>query len=343
MLDLRSGGWVLILAIIVPIGVVAWRLSESLPQRRTAIGDGVRIESYGFDLSHTRVPIEQLVPGGVSKDGLPALLDPQTIPASQIQPRQRLGGVQKLVSGDRVVGVEIEGQARAYPLWILAWHEIVNDTLADTPIAVTYSPLCDSVVVFERHVAGETLEFGVSGLLLNCNLVMFDRRPAAAGESLWSQLRGEAIAGPAAGGRATLRVLAAQVMRWADWRELHPDTSVILPQPDRARLYKRDVYLPYFGNDLLRFPVDPLPADDLPRKTNVIAIRRPAGQWQVWPLSAFRAAPRTVEIDGLEVELVYRGGPATVSAFARDAQPLEVVNALWFAWYAHWPETRLRE
>ena len=111
-----------------------------------------------------------------------------------------------LVPGDLVIGLSLHGEARAYPLEILALHEVCNDTLGGEPILVTYQPLCDSAVVFERRVDGHTREFGVSGLLYNSNLLMYDRHPEQPqDESLWSQLQFRALAGPAAAQHATLR------------------------------------------------------------------------------------------------------------------------------------------
>ena len=106
------------------------------------------------------------------------------------------------------------GIARAYPLRLLNWHEVINDTLGGQPVAITYSPLCDSSVGFRRMVADKVQEFGVSGLLLNSNLIMYNRQSGAADESLWSQLQCRAIAGPAAASQQTLEVLPIAVVSW---------------------------------------------------------------------------------------------------------------------------------
>ena len=120
------------------------------------------------------------------------------------------------------VTVTLNGESRAYPLLVMQCHEIANDTLGGVPIAVTYNPLCDSVVVFDRRVGDEVLEFGVSGLLYSSNMLMFDRRPDALGESLWCQLLGRAISGPLVD--TPLAVLDAAVTDWAGWLADHPGT-----------------------------------------------------------------------------------------------------------------------
>jgi hypothetical protein len=184
-----------------------------------------------------------------------------------------------LVPHDRVIALEVGGEARAYPLGTMQWHEIVNDTLGGVPIAVTYSPLCDSALVFDRRVGGETLEFGVSGLLYNSNLLMYDRRPEApgahpsTGESLWSQFPGVALAGPAAKTGARLAVLPCAVMHWEDWLAAHPRTTVLARVPGRERLYAREPYSTYFASEELKFPVHPPPPEDGPSaKERVIVI-----------------------------------------------------------------------
>lgn len=326
-LDFASGGWVILLAIVLGVGIVAWRLVLTQPYRGgVAIGDGHDVASYGFDLSNLAVPSEQLVAAGFPKDGLPVLVDPPTIAAAALDPKQRLGGVQKLVPHDRVVGVAINGEARAYPLWILACHEVCNDDLGGVPILVTYNPLCDSVVVFDRRVANETLTFGISGLLYNSNLVLYDRRDTPDTESLWPQLAFRAIAGPAADRDAQLTLLPAALTDWETWHAAHPETSIILPDPNRYRLYRRDSYSVYFSTDKLRFPVAPLPEDDgHPLKTPVCATRGVDGTWRVelYP----------------DATIVLGNG----ATWPLDNSAAIRAYAFRFAWHAFHPETPTRD
>ena len=151
----------------------------------------------------------------------------------------------ELAPDERVIGVERGGEARAYPLAILNWHEVVNDTF-DGPLLVTYCPLCGSGLTAERRVDDEETTFGVSGLLWNSDLVMYDR----ATDSLWSQIMATAIRGPKTG--STLSLVPSTLTKWSAWRETHPDTRVLLPPPAsgaigeaKPRDYARDPYAGY--------------------------------------------------------------------------------------------------
>lgn len=123
--------------------------------------------------------------------------------------------------GDRIIGLDIKGDARAYPLKIMSRHEIVNDRVGGEPVAATYCPLCRSGFTYSREVNGETLEFGVSGKLLNANLVMYDRQT----ETYWSQIQGEAIIGPLV--PQELELVHSSITNWSSWKQEHPDTKVL--------------------------------------------------------------------------------------------------------------------
>jgi len=138
-----------------------------------------------------------------------------------------------------VIGVERDGEARAYPLRVLDWHEVVNDTFGG-PLLVTYCPLCGSGVTAERRVDGEETVFGVSGRLWRDDLVMYDR----ATESLWSQILGAAIRGPRAGERLTL--VPSSLTGWGEWQDTHPETRVLLPPPRSNTVRGRDATQDYF-------------------------------------------------------------------------------------------------
>lgn len=346
-----SGGWVLLIALALTLAIAAWGYLGWLRVGASRIGDGVTLESYRFDLADTLIPREQIIPAGFSKDReVPAMYQPRFISPTEVDRITRDERGKYLVSRDRVIGVVINGEARAYPLNILFVHEIVNDTLGGVPIAVTYHPLCDSIVVFDRRVAGETLEFGVSGLVHNSNLLMFDRRdnddPRA--ESLWSQLQARAVAGPAAAEGRVLTLLPARLMHWSEWRSAHPDTSVLAREPDLRRRYTR-TYSQYFDSDKLHFPVSPLPPenDPLPLKSAMIVIDlgAPAPGGATGGLIARRLDDllaradndgRVVEIiDTVPVEFIVRDGPLVAWAHRLDTgEPLPARWCLRFAWWA---------
>ncbi len=387
--------WILILAVVLTGAAVVWRLGDALrtPGSR-AVGDGRDPATYGFDLGNCLVPRAQIAATGLPRDGMPVLDLPPLAGVAVVDSLAGEGRKKYLVPGDRVIGVTLGGQARAYPLIVLNWHEIVNDTLGGVPITVTYSPLCDAVAVFDRRQApptpgeardqppapdesrgggnlpsgpGEVLEFGHSGLLYNSNLLMYDRgRPGQ--ESLWCQLQARAIAGPAAARGDSLRLIPSQLVRWEDWKTLHPHTTVLARDPLRAQRYRREPYTSYYGSDLLRYPTAPLPGGDALALKTPCLILGYAGEWTVVPLPVIEARSAgstrrcSVEAGGRSVPLVYHDRPPTVviggdtvviggdaGVIGGDAgdtgessrelpHDLQIMHAFWFAWYATHPE-----
>jgi Protein of unknown function (DUF3179) len=321
MLTFRSGGWVLTLAIAVTVVGTVWNLAPLWrPERERPRGDGRTTASYGFDLATTLIPKDRIVASGMVADALPALVDPKVLSLTEIPGLEQIGRGKFLVSADKVIGVEFGGAARAYPLRMLVWHEIVNDTVGGVPIAVTYNPLSEGIAVFDRRVGGETLTFSVSGLLYQSNLLMYDRRPGRHGESLWSQLMAQAVAGPAAARKDALTLLPFALSRWDDWSAAYPRGSVLAPVPGEGARYNDDVYGSYFNSNALRFPVDPLPPQGtLPPKTRVFVSGGP-GRRTVTPLR--------LDDDGQRVEAV---GPSGTT-------PQVGIMAFWFAWYATHPD-----
>lgn len=317
MFSLRSGGWVLLAALVLTVAGTLWNLAPLFDAKRPRPrGDGRTADSYGFDLSTTLVAREKIVSAGMVTDGLAPLIEPKTIHPAELPEHESSGRGRFLVSSDKIVGVVVEDRARAYPLRVLVWHEVIDDTIAGSPIAVTYSPLSGGIAVFDRRVAGDTLTFGVSGLLFQSNLLMYDRRPDRVAESLWSQLQARAVAGPAARAKRTLVPLPFALARWSDWLREHPDTSILAPVPGESAQYAEDVYGSYLNSEELRFPVDPLPPEGtLARKCPVHVVGRP-GAWTVTPLFPSPGESR--------FEVV---GPA-------GATPIVGVYAFWFAWYA---------
>ncbi len=160
-----------------------------------------------------------------------------------------------------------KGVARAYPIRIMIWHEIVNDTVAGMPLAITYCPLCNSALAFERRAGGRELTFGVSGLLYNSDLVMFDRQT----ESLWPQIEGRAVAGMLTGTELTRHTVTVQP--WATWREAHPRGEVLSADTGHRRDYGRNPYPGYDNPGDRPFLYQGELDDRLPPKARVIALR----------------------------------------------------------------------
>jgi hypothetical protein len=179
---------------------------------------------------HT-INYNELLSGGPPRDGIPSIDDPQFISPD--------AAGEWLADNEPVIALEIGDEARAYPLQILTWHEIVNDVVADVPVAVTFCPLCNSAITFDRRLDGETYEFGTSGLLRHSDLVMYDRTT----EGLWQQFTGEAIAGDLAG--AQLTFLPSSIVSFADFREAHPGGVVLSRDTGFNRRYGQNPYVGY--------------------------------------------------------------------------------------------------
>jgi hypothetical protein len=179
----------------------------------------------GFDLStdagHAAIPgfsTRDLVAGAPAAQ-IPAILHPRFDSA---------GAASRLLRGtDPVLGLDVQGDARAYPTQLLALHEVVDDTVGGRPVAISWCPLCVSGLVFDRRVAGRTLTFAASGFLLHSNLVLYDRQT----RSLWSQVGAAGLTGPERGTR--LRLLSAREESWRAWRAEHPRTRVLSIRHDR--------------------------------------------------------------------------------------------------------------
>ena len=197
--------------------------------------------SLGQEIKHT-VPLDKIVSGGPPQDGIPSIDNPKF---QSVQEADEI-----LEDSELILGLNINGDIRAYPLQILVWHEIVNDVVGDQPVAVTYCPLCFTNQVFNRTLSdGNTVEFGTSGKLYNSNLVMYDRKS----NSLWSQALGEGIVGEYAG--VKLERIPFDVAYWKEWKELYPESKVLSRDTGSVRPYGADPYGDYYTNDLILFPV----------------------------------------------------------------------------------------
>jgi len=312
-----SGGWVLLLAVALTLAGTIWNLAPLAdPKRIRPRGDGRSAASYGFDLTTTLVPASQIVSGGMVTDALPPLDHPQMITLPQLSGLETVGRGKYLVPSDKVIGVVLNGVVCAYPLRVLVWHEVVNDTVAGVPIVVTYNPLSEGIAVFDRRVAGRTLSFGVSGLLYQSNLLMYDRQATHAEESLWSQLQARAVSGPSARAAQSLTLVPFALVRWSDWQSAHPETTILAPVPGDGSKYGQDVYSSYFHSEELRFPVDPLPPRGSRAQKARVFVTGGPGAWSVTELA--------VANDESRFEIVGPSGTTPVAGF----------YAFWFAWYA---------
>ena len=279
----------------------------------------------GFDLSHHIVPPDQIRDGGPAKDAIPAVLEPQFVKADRAT---------FLESNDKVIGVVVQGRARAYPIKILNWHEVVDDSIAGTPLAVTFCPLVQGAAVYRREAAGKTVVLGVSGKLYQSNLVLYD----AGTQSLWSQLEGQALAGPMAGQK--LAAIPNTVMTWEAWRKKHPTTDVLSINTGYARDYGVDPYWGYEHGDQVVSPVTHL--DERLSAHEIVLGVSAGGQDEAFPLSKLgdAAMPVRTRLGGMDLTISYDAdsGAATASV---SGKRIPIYNGYWFAWAAFHPKTTI--
>jgi hypothetical protein len=231
-----------------------------LPQVATSPiepGSSALYEPLPDDLPPPLVPPGELISGGPPPDGIPAIDTPRFI---------RVEDVTTLSDDEPVLSLELEGEARAYPVRILIWHEIVNDSIADIPFAITYCPLCNSALAFDRRLGERVLSFGTSGKLFNSDLVMYDRQT----ESLWPQLEGRAVIGRLTG--AELDRLPIQTIRWADFREANPGAWVLSENTGYDRAYGRNPYVGYDDPSKAPFMFGGTVPAALPAKARVVGL-----------------------------------------------------------------------
>jgi hypothetical protein len=183
----------------------------------------------GTDFTRLAVPLSEIASGGPPKDGIPAVDKPKFASLAAVT----------LAAREPVIAYGPPGDRRAYPLQVLIWHEIVNDVVAGEPVAVTYCPLCNAAIVFDRTVDGRVLDFGTTGLLRNSDLVMYDRQS----QSWWQQFSGEAIAGSMTG--KSLRMLPSRLQSFGEFVAESPEGTVLVPGDPASRPYGRNPYVAY--------------------------------------------------------------------------------------------------
>ena len=187
------------------------------------------------DFSLHSVPYTEIRSGGPPKDGIPSIDRPQFV---EVHDADRW-----IRPMEPVIMLRIGPDVRAYPVQIVTWHEIINDTVGGVPVVVTFCPLCNTAIAFDRVIRGQRLEFGTTGRLRYSNLIMYDRQT----ESWWQQATGEAIAGELTGERLAMR--PAPMVAWRDFKKLEPEGRVLSRRTGHDRPYGRN---PYVGYDDVR-------------------------------------------------------------------------------------------
>jgi hypothetical protein len=318
---------------------------RSVDEERSKLPDASprpeRRAGWKTDFSKRSVSLDEFMAGGPGKDGIPAIDDPRFVAVEQAD---------FLQDREPVIELVVEGDARAYPIQILIWHEIVNDVVGGVPVAVTFCPLCNTAIAFDRRVGEQTLAFGTTGNLRNSDLVMYDRQT----ESWWQQFGGEALVGKLTG--AELEQLPSRIVAWADFRREHAGGRVLSTETGFSRPYGENPYVGYDSID--SSPIFPTKnADDkrLPPKERVAFVER-GDDAVVIPFSSLRKKKvMRVEVGGSSFLVRWRPGVASSLddaeiAAGRDAGAVEVredgrlVNfdqPLWFAVAAFRPDVRI--
>ncbi len=277
----------------------------------------------GFDLGDASIPADEILPGGPPRDGIPAIDDPVFLSASDAA---------RYDPERRVLGVARNGTAKAYPIGILNWHEIVNDRFGADAIAVTFCPLCGTGMAFIATVDGQASEFGVSGLLYNSDVLLYDRNT----ESLWSQVMRQAVSGPQKGQRLEMVVTAHTT--WGEWRSRHPDSLLLSEETGHFRNYARNPYAGYEKSRTVYFPVAEYGTQYHP-KEQVLGVEL-NGEAKCYPFVELSKAGAPIEdsIGGEPVSVVFDPEHRTGRVLDQDGREVPTVIAFWFAWAAFYPQ-----
>ncbi|MEX2645784.1 MAG: DUF3179 domain-containing protein [Gaiellaceae bacterium] len=317
----------------------------TLPDPGPGLGEGgpprALKAGWSTDFAKHSVPFDEFMSGGPSKDGIPAIDEPRFV---------RVADADFLEDREPVIALEVNGDARAYPIQILIWHEIANDVAGGVPVAVTFCPLCNTAIVFDRRLDGRTLDFGTTGNLRNSDLVMYDRQT----ESWWQQFGGEALVGELTGAR--LEQLPSRITAWADFRREHAGGRVLSRDTGHSRPYGRNPYAGYDNVDSPPFfPVQNSDDKRLPPKERVVLIER-GGETVVVPFSVLRERQVVqVEVGGEELTVRWRAGvssslDADSVSGGRDIGSAEVLQdgrlvvfdqPFWFSVAAFRPDARI--
>lgn len=286
---------------------------------------GFATSDNGFDITNTLIPAGQIYHGGPPKDGIPAIDNPVFLPARQAE---------YLKSDDRVLGVTYNGISKAYPVRILNYHEIVNDMYQGDAVVISFCPLCGTGMAFLADIAGQARNFGVSGLLYNSDMLLYDRET----ESLWSQLAKQAVSGPLKGEK--LQQISLAHTSWQDWMKRHPQTLVLSIETGYTRNYSKTPYPGYSSSDEIMFPINHQAAQYHP-KEQVLGLEI-GTTFKAYPFSEMARLDSSVFHDivaGQKLEIQFDPVNRTGKILGENNLEIPTVISFWFAWMAFHPES----
>jgi len=308
-------------------GVADWLPLEYEPTEITA--EVVVAEKNGFVLSDLTIPLEEIRQGGPPKDGIPAIDRPQFMN----------GKFAEFMREDEyVLGVFHNGVAKAYPIKIMDRHEVVNDRIEGEQVVITYCPLCGSGIAFRGKVDEQDYTFGVSGLLYNSDVLLYDRQT----QSLWSQIYNRAISGPASGKK--LEMLPTTFLSWGKWKEQHPNTLILTTDTGYRVDYEQKAYVGYEASPKLFFPV----ANEsrrLKKKERILGVSID-GKHKAYPLDILGKMEQPAfqdSVGGQQLWIEFDKAAETVRITDEEGKEIPTVSLYWFAWYAFHPDTDVLE
>lgn len=280
----------------------------------------------GFDLSNSTITLNKIKDGGPPKDGIPAIDEPKFKKASEVS----------LEANSRVLGVNYNGIAKAYPIAIMNYHEIVNDFFDGHPVVITYCPLCGSGVAFHARIDGSRNTFGVSGLLYNSDVLLYDRET----ESLWSQIMMEAISGDMVG--KELEMVPTMNTTWRQWKNKYPNTLVLSEDTGYRRNYDRNPYPGYSESTEIYFEVEKSDQRFHPKET-IIGIEL-NGKFKAYPFSELKKVKNGFlkdEFQEMDLLINYDKKSRSATIKNKDGEELATLTTFWFAWFAFHPDTEV--
>ena len=280
----------------------------------------------GFIIDDPLVPIDQIMRGGPPRDGIPSIDEPQFTTVNRAT---------FLKDEDRVLGVNLNGEQKAYPIRILNYHEIVNDYFGGKPVLISFCPLCGTGMVFDSKFEGQSAKFGVSGLLYNSDLLMYDRNT----ESLWSQIEGKAISGALKGQH--LELLPVEHTTWKAWKSHFPNTKVLSTDTGYLRNYGRTPYPGYQSSEYIYFPISNM--DRRYHSKEWVLGLDINNQKKAYPFAELRASKGIVEdtVGGESVFIHFDDEHNSVKVLSEAGEQIAAVTSFWFAWMTFHPKSEV--
>ena len=278
----------------------------------------------GFDVSNASVELKAIESGGPPRDAIPAINNPVFIKPSSTQKQ----------SDAPILGLNFKGIQKAYPLNILVWHEVVNDTFENQPVMISYCPLCASGIAFESDKEG----FGVSGLLYDSDVLLYDRKT----DSLWSQVAMQAISGPRLGEKLTPLLLERTTFK--NWLKKYPNSTVLSEETGFNRDYQVSPYAGYEKTPHIFFKVRHQAPDFIHPKTLVLGVNA-GGKTKAYPLSELAKLDLKIirdRFNGYDIQIEWdKESQSAAFIPGTNSDSLEVIQLYWFAWYSFNPDTEV--